>query len=177
MSIYMMAAQQGISSLELMATGENAQTRAAYNEAYNVAAKKAAIREARHTAQLNISAIEQDKITSNTRVRMAQDQAKAMAIVNAAAVGIEGGSFEDMIYETEKNEAFALSSMSKKAEQAQEGQLAAIGSQTSNLLSIQEPEISYTGELLAAFSSFELGDLEISEAISSGEGLSQLWSK
>lgn len=174
--MYAQAAMSGMSALQLMATGENAQTKAAYNEAYAIAAQKSNIREAKHTAELNIAAIKQDKITSNTQIRMAQDQAEAMALVNAAAAGVEGGSVEDVLYETEKNEAFALNSANRKAEQATESQLAQIGSQASSLLAIQEPEISYVGELMSAFSSFELGDLEIGEALSSeGYSLPALW--
>lgn len=174
----MQAMQSGMSGLEIAFTGENAQTRAAYNQAYQAAAQRASILEAKHAAELNIAAIEQDKITSNTHIRMAQDQAEAMAIVSAATAGVEGGSADDVIYETKKNEAFALNNASRKSEQAKESQLAIVGSQSSALLAVQEPEISYAGELMQAFSSFELSDLETSEALDSeGYNLSALWSK
>lgn len=177
MTMYMQAVQSGVSALELAFTGDNAQTRAAYNQAYQVAAQKAAIQEAKHAAELNVAAIEQDKVTSNTQIRMAQDQAEARAIVNAATAGVEGGSVEDVVYETEKNEAFAINSASRQSEQATESQLAIIGSQSSALLAVQEPEISYVGDLMQAFSSFEMSDLKTSEALSSeGYSLSALWS-
>ena len=174
--MYAQAAMSGMSALQLMGTGENAETKAAYNQAYAEAAHKAAIREAKHTAELNIAAIKQDKITSNTQISMAQDQAEARAIVSAAAAGVEGGSVDDVIYETKKNEAFALNSANRRAEQATESQLAQIGSQSSSLLAIQESEISYVGELMSAFSSFEMSDLDTGEALSSGDySLPELW--
>lgn len=165
MSLYAQAASSGMSSLQLMATGENAATKTAYNQAYAVAAQRSAIQNARHTAQLNISAIERDKILSNTAIQLKQNQAKAMILVNAAAAGVEGGSVNDTINETEKNESLAISMSNQRAEQAKESQLAAIGSQSSSLLAIQDTEISLVGEMMKAFSSFELEDLRVSEAL------------
>ena len=175
MSMYVQAMQSGMSMAALAITGESAETKAAYNQAYQVAAQKASIQSAKQTAQLNVAAIAQDKITSNTQIQMAQDQAEALAIVNSSAAGIEGGSVEDVIYETEKNAAFATNSANQKADQATESQLNMIGSQSSALLAIEEPTISYAGELLEAFSSFELKDLKTHKAIAK-DGISSLWS-
>jgi len=166
MSIYAQAVQSGVSSLQLMATGENAATKAAYNQAYQIASKRINIAEAKHTAELNVSAIEQDKVLSNTHIRLQQDQAEANAIVNAAVAGVEGGSVDDVLYDTERNEAMAIHANKQRTEQQKEQQLAVIGTQQSALLSIEEPDIDYFGNLLQAFSSFELDDTDISEALS-----------
>lgn len=167
MSLYKQAVQSGVSSLQLLATGENAATKSAYNASYKAAAQRINIANAKHTAQLNISAIEQDRILSNTQIRMQQDQAEANAIVNAAVAGVEGQSIEDVIYDTEKNEALASNTVNRKAEQATEQQLAAIATQQSALLSVDEPDIDYTGDLLLAFSSFSMDDFKIHEALTS----------
>jgi len=169
MSVYAQAAATGIQSIGLMISGDTA----TYNAVYAAEARKTAIAEAKHTAELNISAIEQDKITSNTAIRMRQDQAEAQAKLSAAVAGVEGGSVDAVIYDTERNEAFALNAANQQAEQAKEAQAAQVGSQQSALLSVTEPESSLseavTGGLMEAFSAFELSDLEIGAAMFGGD--------
>jgi len=177
-SIYRQAVSTGVSALGLLMTGTNAATSAAYNSAYEAAAIRSSLADAKNTAQMNIAAINQDKVTSNTQIRMQQNRAEAMVIINAAAAGVEGGSVEDVIYETEKNEAFAINKTARHADQAKENQLAMIGSQTSQLLSVDDQEHSLWGDLLGVLSSFEMKDLKTNEALQKGEySLPELWSK
>jgi hypothetical protein len=164
MSIYATAMQQGVSSLALMATGDNAQTKAAYNSAYQTATQRFNLANATHTAQLNISALKQDKILTDTQIKMSQDQAQALAKVSAAAAGVEGGSVDDVIYDTEKNEALALRRNEKNTEMNLEQQLASVYSGQSALLAVQDEEYDMLGELLQSFSNFELGDFKTAEA-------------
>ncbi len=164
MSLYMQSVQSGMSSLQLLATGSNAATKASYNEAYKVAASRFNMAAAKQTAQLNISAIEQDKVMSNTQIRINQNQAEANVIVQAAAAGVEGGTIDDIVYDSKKNEALAVASSNKQAENAKESQLAQIHGQQSALLSIDEPEVDFVGNLLSSLGSFELGDLDIADA-------------
>lgn len=168
MSIYAQAVSSGMSSLELMTTGENAATIEAYNKEYTKAAQRASILSARQTVQQNIAAIRQDQITSNTMIQMRQNQAEAWAKVNAATAGVEGGSVDDVIYETEKNEAFALQSAQVKSDQQVANQLSVIGSQTSQVQSIQPDNDSTLGAILEGLSYFEQSDLDIAEAFSNG---------
>jgi len=165
MSLYAQAVQTGMSSLQLAFTGDNAKTKVAYNEAYKTAQHKSNIMKAKQQAQFNIGAIEQDRVTTNTAIQMSQDQAEAHATVAAAVAGVGGGSVDDVIYDTERNEALALRSSNRQAEQQKESQLAQIGNQTSSLLAIEEPETSYVGELFKSFSAFELEDIRIGEAL------------
>lgn len=168
MSIYAQAVQTGVTSLEILATGSSAATRAAYNTAYAEAAQRANILSVRQTLQKNMAAVQQDKVTSNTSIQMKQDQAEAWAKVSAATAGVEGGSVEDALYETEKNEAFALQASQRNADQQMANLGTQIGNQTSNLASVQNTEESLFGDLLTAFSSFESSDLDITEAFSGG---------
>lgn len=168
MSIYAQAVQSGMQGMELFATGSNAGTVAAYNTAYAEAAAKANILSVRQTLQKNIAAVQQDKVTSNTAIQMKQDQAEAWAKVNAATAGVQGGSVDDAIYDTKKNEAFALQASQRNADQQVTSMGTQIGNQTSQLQSVQNTEISYAGDLLQAFSSFEKSDLDIAEALSYG---------
>lgn len=163
--IYATLAAQGVQAIGSF-FGEDT---ASYNAAYAAAARRTAIAEAKHTAELNISAIQQDKITSNSNISMKQMQAEAATKVNAATAGVEGGSVNSVLYDTERNKAFALNAMNAQAEQAQNQQVAQIGSQQSALLSVTEPQSSLandiTGNLMDAFSSFEMKDLDIAEAL------------
>ena len=172
MSIYAQAVMSGMSTLEALATGGNAQTRAAYdvayNETYSAVAKRHAAGRAKVAAEANISSIRQDKILTDTTIQMRQDEAEAVTRVAAAVSGSTGGSVDQVIYETHKNESQRLAENRRSAEQAIEGEKAKIHSSQSALLSVSDPgypEVSYVGDLMSAFSSFELGDLEIGEAL------------
>lgn len=168
--LYQQAVQSGVSALQLAVTGSNAQTKEAYNAAYKAEASRLNIAKNRHTSQLNIAAIEQDKVMSNTLIKMKQNQAEAMAKVSAAAAGVEGGSVDDVINDTETNSVFAIAASNRRAEQDKDTQLANIGNMSSALLSVDEPEFSVLGNLLQAFSSVNEKDFK------TGEALSSLWS-
>ena len=175
MSLYAQAMSSGMAALEIGLTGANATSRAAYNTAYVEATRKAGVLEAKHATELNMSAIAQDRITSNTHIRMLQDSAEAQAIVNAAAAGVEGGSVRDVINSTETNAVLAKGRSNQAHKQQLEQQKSMIVSQQSAMLSVDEPEISYAGSLMSAFSSFELSDIKISESLNSkGYNLSLL---
>lgn len=168
MSIYAQAVQSGVTSLELLATGSSAATQQAYNQAYSEATQRANVLAVRQTLQKNIAAVQQDKVTSNTAIQMKQDQAEAWAKVSAATAGVEGGSVDDAIYDTKKNESFALQASQREADQKIAGLATQVGNQTSSYAGISNTELSMTGDLLQAFSSFELSDLDIAEAFSGG---------
>lgn len=165
MSIYGQSAQSGMNSLQLMLTGANAGTDAAYNAAYAAQARKSNITKAMGVAQQNIAAFKQDTVTSNTEIQLQQLQAEAAAVVGAAAAGVEGGVLNDAVRATERNAGFAVGMVNAREDQLVESQLATIGSQSSALLTVQEPKISVVGDLLGFASSFELGDLQIAEAL------------
>lgn len=169
MSIYAQAVQSGLSAAQLAFTGENAQTKAAYNQSFAEQAARLAAAERKHTAEKNISAIKQDKILSNTQIQMSQDQAEAFAKVNAAAAGVQGQSVEDVVYQTEANETYAMSRNKRQADQRIESELARVNSAQASLLSVTDSSPNVMGDLLNAFSSFERKDFKISEALNSKE--------
>lgn len=168
MSIYAQAVMSGINALA--GTEADRVYASTYNQVRATEAKKANIRSAMQAAQYNIAAVKQDKVLSNIEVQINQDNAEAAAKVAAATAGVEGGSVDDVMYETEKNEAFAINRANRQADIATEGYLAQITGNMSSLLSINEdlPKISYVDDLLGAFSSFEVNDAAIGEAFSSG---------
>lgn len=173
MSIYAQAVTSGLSALEVLATGGNAQSRAAYDQAYNATYKTVASRQAasraRAAAESNISSIRQDKILTDTELGVRQAQAEAKARVSAAVSGSVGGSVEGSIYETHKNESLRIAENRRASEQAIEGQKSRVHGATTALLSVDNPaitEVSAIGDMMSAFSKFEMNDLKVGEAIS-----------
>ena len=165
MALYAQAVQSGMGAAQLLATGENAQTKAAYNAAYAAKAAEYAAAGRKNAAEKNIAAIKQDKILTNVSIQMKQDQAEAFAKVNAAASGSSGQSVDDVIYGTERNEAHAIASANKKASQGIESELARINNAQASLLSIEQPTVSTTGELMKAFSSVDINDIRTGAAL------------
>lgn len=99
----------------------------AYNEAYKRETAMANVNAANYAMQQNISAVEQDRITSIKNIERKQNQAEAWAKVNAAAAGVQGGSVQDTIIDTEKNAAFATAAANKQADQQSKQYVAQIG--------------------------------------------------
>lgn len=164
MSIYAGAVQSGLNLLSVMG-GDNAATVAAYNTEFATVSNQMAMHRQRSAAEQNISAVNQDRITSNINIQRKQDEAEAQAKVNAALAGAQGGSVEASINQTKVNESFAIQANNQKAEQQTEQLKATVHSSTMAAQSRkQTPDPSYVGDLAKAFSSFELSDLEIYEA-------------
>lgn len=165
MALFGAAMQSGMSSLQLLATGSNAQTDAMYNAQY--AATIARVNAANHkvAAEGKIAAVKQDKILSNTNIQMQQSQAEAYARVNAAAAGTAGTSVEDSIYATENNAARQVGGVNQRAEQQIENAKAQVYTAESAMNSVVEPEASYAGDLMSAFSNVTLDDIRTGVAM------------
>jgi hypothetical protein len=166
MSLYMQAVQSGMSAAQLALTGDNAETKAAYNASYAATQQRLNMANAKVNAESQIAGAKQDKVLAVTDIKMKQAHAEANAKVAAAVAGVEGGSVDDVVYETEKNEAHRIADANKREDQEIESLLGKVYSAQSGLLHVNEPEISYAGELLQAFSSFELEDFQRSETLS-----------
>ena len=128
MSMYASMAAQGISAIHVATGGDNAGTIAAFNESYGRASAKYAQLDKINAAESNISAIQQDKILTNTQIKMSQEQAEAMAKVNAAAAGVSGGSVDAVMQGFAGNAAMARQRAEAKAAQLTEQQKAGINS-------------------------------------------------
>ena len=163
MSLYAQAVQSGMEAAHSL-FGDSATEKAAFNQGYKSQADKIAAANAKNVAEKNIAAAKQDTMLSNVHIQMNQDKAEAMARVNAAASGSEGSSVQDVIYDTEKNEAFAVLRTKRKESQRIESQVARVNNAQSALLSVREHEQSLTGDLLGAFSSLEEKDIDAMEA-------------
>jgi len=161
--LYAQAIQSGMSSLNLMAGGDNAGTIAAYNEAYNSQYKKYTALDAKTTAESNIAAINQDKILSNLSIQMNQQQAEAAAQISAAVAGVEGSSVDAGMYQIGANASMAKQSVEAQADQLTEQQLANVSSAQVNYNSV--PKISDTSPIAAGVAGFgqAVGNLDKSD--------------
>jgi len=167
MSIYAGAIQQGAAFANLALGGDTAETAAAYNSTFKTVSSKMAASRARNASERNISAVLQDKVMSNTKIRQQQDEAEAAARVSSALSGAKGASVEATIGQTKTNEAHALSASNKAAAQAIENSKAGVYNATMQMQSnVAVPKSSVAGNLMNALSSFEMNDLKIAEAFS-----------
>ncbi len=165
MSIYAQAIQSGTQFANLALGGDTAETAAAYNNTFKTISSKMAASRARSAAERNISAVMQDKILSNTKIRQQQDEAEAMARVSTALSGAKGASVEATIGQTETNESYALAASNKAADQAIENSKAGIFNATMQMqTNIEVPKTTIAGSLMTALSSFEMNDLKIAES-------------
>ena len=110
MSAYIAAAQVGAEMLS------NSAGKAAYAATYD---KQLSIFNA--SRQVNaiedqLSTVKQEQVLSVANVQLNQDAAEAQAKVNAAAAGVSGGSVEQVIYETNKDAAFAVGNINAQAD-------------------------------------------------------------
>ena len=160
MSMYQFAVQQGATALAQAITSSSPEATAAYNAAYQSTTSKLNAREARHTAALNISAIAQDQVLTNTKIKMQKAQAKAQTIISAAAAGVEGGSVDDVMYEADKSAAFAKRSSTEQANQEKETIFGKMSTLNESQFNIEEPEFDLTSTLVGLAGSIDETDLE-----------------
>ena len=180
MSVYAYAASQGISTLNLATGGENAGTIAAYNAAYLAEAQRIAQRSVINTAESNISAINQDRVLTNTTIEVNQQALAAQAQVNAAAAGVSGGSVDSVAYGIEANTAMQKQQVNARAEQLTEQQLAAVSAGSTQLSSIQDqPKPTVMDSFMTAAANVTQNDLKIGKAFleedSTGANNDSLW--
>ena len=161
--LYAQAIQSGMSTLNLMAGGDNAGTIAAYNEQYNAQYKKYTALDAKNTAESNIAAINQDKILSNLNIQMNQQQAEAAAQVSAAVAGVEGSSVDAGMYQIGANASMATQAVKAEADQLTEEQLANVNSAQTDYNSV--PKINATSPMEGALAGFGnvVGNLQESD--------------
>jgi hypothetical protein len=163
-----MAVQSGIQFASGLAGVESAETVARYNSEFQSYSSKLAASRVRTNASRNINAVNQDRILSNVKVAQQQDEAEAAIRVQAAASGVNGGSVEAALYQTEANESFAIAGNKRKAEQSKETLRTEVFNATMNMQSnIQHREPSIVGNLLNAASKIDVNDLQIGEALAS----------
>ena len=121
------------------------QKKAIYKKVYDREVTNANLRKAKHAAELNVAAVHQDKVLSDSEIKLRQDKAQALIEVSAATSGVSGSSVSSTVYSSERNEAFALSNNERKYEQTSEGLLADIGNKQAAMLEIEDVEIDYSG--------------------------------
>jgi len=168
MSLYAGAMQSSMGFATLAAGVESAETVAMYNSTFQSVSSKIAASNARSAGERNISAVNRDRIMTNTRIRQKQDEAEAAARVSSALSGAKGASVEAGIQQSQVNEQWAMAASGKAADQQIEQLKAGIyGANMQLQARVEQPKSSLIGNLLNAASSFELGDLAISEALAS----------
>ena len=168
MSIYAGAIQQGGAFANLALGGRTAETANAYNSTFSTISAKMAASRARSASERSISAVMQDKVLSNTKIRQNQDEAEAAARVSSALAGTRGASVDATIGQTKINESLATAASNKAAEQAKENAKAGVFNATMQMqTNIQQPKSTIAGNLINALSSFDMGDLATAEALGS----------
>ena len=159
MSIYANTVSSGMDAM-FGISADRAYTQT-YNQIYSQEMQKYNAAEGVHTAQMNIAAINQDQVTTNTTIRANQANAAAQAKVSAATAGVQGGSVDDIMYGTEANEAYAFQANQEKTDQAVQNQLTQIGTQSGVMLSVDESvqKPSYLDGVMNTFSSLSTDEI------------------
>jgi hypothetical protein len=156
--MYASAVQTGLSTI---ANYANVRGSPEFANAYNNAAARFRSASAKNTAERNISAVRQDKILSNTKIKLQATQAEAMQRVQNAMAGREGGSVNDTLSEIGKSESQMIQSTEKVARQQEESLLASVNAAQGALLSVRDEKISMLGSALDMFSGFEFSDIKL----------------
>jgi hypothetical protein len=110
MSAYIAAAQMGAALISNQAG--DAAFAAQYNKQLSIFNAGQQV----NALEDQISTVKQEQILSVANVQLNQDAAEAQAKVNAAAAGVSGGSVEQVIYETNKDAAFAVGNINAQAD-------------------------------------------------------------
>lgn len=158
MSVYAQAMQMGVQALATYADLEGS---AAYATAYNNTAARLKASSAKNVAERNISAIRQDKILTNTKIKLQATQAEAMHKVQNAVSGNEGQSADTVIGEVHKTASQMQQANEKQSRQQEESLLADVNNSQGALLSIRDSKESFASGLLSMFSAFEFSDLKL----------------
>lgn len=158
MSIYAHAMQVGVQALATYADLEGS---AAYADAYNKTSARLRSASAKNAAEKNISAVRQDKILTNTKIKLQATQAAAMQKVQNAFAGNEGQSADTVIGEIDKTASQMQQANEKQSRQQEESLLASVNNSQGALLSIRDSKESFASGLLNMFSAFEFSDLKL----------------
>lgn len=108
----------GMAMLPFKIAAENAKrAEALYEKDMQKGAALLASTRALNDEQRSIVALEQNRILSNTAIDANQRRAAAQAKVQAAVAGVEGGTVDQVLFETEKNQALATADVDTQTEQ------------------------------------------------------------
>lgn len=145
MSMYIAAAQMAASAMS--GTEADAVFTATYNKQMNIFNAGQQV----NALEDQIANTRQEQLLAVTNVQLNQDAAEAQAKVNAAAAGVSGGSVEQVIYETNKDAAFAVGNINEQADAdigalSNQVQSASLGLATAQSTKIDIPSF---GETLA----------------------------
>ena len=129
--------------------------------------------------QLNLLGLVQEKISSDTHIRMLQDDAEARVRVSAAHAGVEGGSVESAVEQTGFNESMRLGENRRNFENNREKYIQQAEQLRYDVSSIPKPkELVHESPWLAALSSAApiLGSKEFANRLVNLWGESSNWS-
>jgi hypothetical protein len=130
-----------------------------------------------NAVETQMANIKQEQILGVANVALNQDAAEAQAKVNAAAAGVSGGSVEQVIYETNKDAAFAVGNINAQADadtQAlfNDAQSASLGLASANSIDIDVPSM---GESMVT-NTLELGGAYLSMDKKGKDDFNKMWS-
>ena len=171
MSVYMAAAGMAASLIS------GAEADAVYDATYNKSMKVFNAGQNVNAVETQMANIKKEQILGVANVALNQDAAEAQAKVNAAAAGVSGGSVEQVIYETNKDAAFAVGNINAQADadtQAlfNDAQSASLGLASANSIDIDVPNM---GERMVT-NTLELGGAYMSMDKKGKDDFNKMWS-
>ena len=164
--MYQQAMVQGASAMQLAITGDNAGTRAAYDQSFNdnyaTEMNRFNAAKARHAIQGNMAAAMQDRVLTDMEIQRSQAIAEANATVAAAAAGVEGMSVDQGIDQTKLNATRAQQANDKATKQEISSLVSGLGVHQAALLA-EAPKQDFGNAfdaVLTAVGSVDLNDIK-----------------
>lgn len=142
---YSQVIQQGMQSLATLVTGDTA----TFNQVYANEAKRYKAAQQEIAAISKISALNQDKMLTNTQIELNREKTAAEIKVMAAAYGTEGSAIDYQIEQNNRATGNAKLSVSKATEAAIEQQKAVVNDARLGLLSVKDQKASFGKEFVS----------------------------
>ena len=171
MSVYMAAAGMAASLLD------SSEADAIYDATYNKSMSIFNAGQQKNAMEKQMANIKQEQVLGVANVALNQDAAEAQAKVNSAAAGVSGGSVEQVIYETNKDAAFAVGNINAQADAdmdalSNEVQSAQLGLSSAQNINVDTP--SFGSRALS--NTLELGGAYLSMDKEGKDSLNKMWS-
>lgn len=122
----------------------------AYNAQYAATAARFNAASRKNTAERNISSLNQNKMLIMKNIDLKQEQSEAAARVAAAVSGAKGSSVDGAIDDTHVSAAHQKNNTERSFGNGIEQQLASIYEAQNAMLTVRDPKISTTAQVIGA---------------------------
>lgn len=122
----------------------------AYNAQYTATSSRLNAANSKNVGERNIASLNQNKMLIMKNIQQEQQKAEANARVAAAVAGAAGGSVEGSIDDTHVNAAHRAQHVEKSFQSSIEQQMANIYEAQNAMLSVRDPNISTTANMINA---------------------------